>query len=225
MSREVTQAGALVLGERQARPAPGEGVSAVLEANLRRLGLARLGWTEAARQWQARMALLHRRWPERWPAVDEASLLDKLALWLGPELASATTLAELAAADLLAALRRLVPPGAARDMERLVPRDIEGPSGRRHAIDYGRDPPVMAARLQDLFGLDRHPCILDGEVPLSVELLSPANRPVQATRDLAGFWRGSYAAVRKELRGRYPKHPWPENPWEAQPTARTKRRT
>jgi ATP-dependent helicase HrpB len=151
--------------------------------------------------------------PSRWPAQDEASLVAELETWL----AGVTDLASLSADELRAALVSRLEPGRPGELDDLAPATWTSPLGTRLVVDYGQDPPAVACRLQELFGLDRHPCILAGRVPLTLQLLSPAGRPIQVTGDLAGFWRGSYAEVRKALRGRYPKHPWPEDPASATP--------
>ena len=225
VAREVTGVGAITLHERLEEPSPADRPGTLLRAALERTGLEQLPWTPKARQLRARLQLLHGHEPARWPSLTDEALLERFDDWLGPELLDASSLAALHRVDLHRALRHLLGPAMVAELDRLLPPDFEGPGGRRHGIDYGRDPPTLQARLQDLFGLGRHPCVLAGSLPLAVELLSPAGRPVQVTRDLPNFWRGSYKEVRKAMRGRYPKHPWPEDPLTATPPPRPARRT
>jgi ATP-dependent helicase HrpB len=146
-------------------------------------------------------------------------------MWLAPVLADKTSLKEFSSGDLSDALMTLLPWELRARLEREAPTHFEAPTGTMLAIDYEAEQgPTIAVRLQELFGLNTHPSIAKGAVPLVLELLSPAHRPVQVTRDLPGFWRGSYAAVRSDLRGRYPRHPWPEDPASALPTRRVKPR-
>jgi ATP-dependent helicase HrpB len=144
--------------------------------------------------------------------------------WLAALFDGKTALAELPTDELEAALESRLPYPLQRRLDAEAPTHFAAPTGTRVPINYDADGgPKVAVRVQELFGLDRHPAIAGGKVPLLIELLSPAHRPVQTTRDLPGFWRGSYAAVRAEMRGRYPKHPWPDNPLAAAPTRRAKR--
>ena len=162
---------------------------------------------------------------EEWPDLSDAALAAGIREWLAPALAGKTALAQLAAAELSDALATLLPWRLKRRLEAEAPTHFEAPSGSRAPIDYANpDGPALSIRVQELFGLDRHPTVAGGRVPLVIELLSPAHRPVQVTRDLPGFWRGSYAAVRSEMRGRYPRHPWPEHPLTASATRRAKPR-
>jgi ATP-dependent helicase HrpB len=157
--------------------------------------------------------------------LSDAALANDAFVWLAPALLTKTALREMTSDELDDAVRRRLPWNMRRRLEAEAPAHFLAPTGSRVAIDYAAEGgPRIAIRLQELFGLDRHPAIGGGKIPLSVELLSPAQRPLQTTRDLPGFWRGSYAAVRAEMRGRYPKHAWPENPLAAVPTARAKPR-
>ena len=187
------------------------------------LGLDRLPWTKALRQWRDRAMFLHRAQPEEWPDLSDAALAASAGEWLAPHLLDKTTLAALSADDLATALSALLPWRLRRRLDAEAPTHFEAPSGSRAPIDYTEEGPKLSIRVQELFGLDRHPSIAGGRVPLIVELLSPAHRPVQVTRDLPGFWRGSYAAVKAEMKGRYPKHPWPDDPLSAPATRRAKR--
>ncbi|MEP0509926.1 MAG: ATP-dependent helicase C-terminal domain-containing protein, partial [Aurantimonas coralicida] len=159
-----------------------------------------------------------------WPDLSDAALLAGLEDWLMPYLPGVTGLAQITPGQISEALRGLVPPAAANRLEALAPSHYEAPTGSRVPIRYEADHPVLAIRVQELFGLSQHPTIADGRLKLTVELLSPAHRPIQITRDLPGFWAGSWADVRADLRGRYPRHAWPEDPANAHPTARAKPR-
>ncbi len=216
--------GALVLAERNLpAPAGAEADAALLEA-LRMEGLGHLSWdreTEALRQ---RLGWLHRTLGDPWPDVDDAALTASLADWLGPFLQGEARADRIAPATLRAALLSVVPGDLARKIDRYAPTHFDAPSGSHVPIRYDGDEPVLAIRVQELFGVTRHPRIGDGAVPLVLELLSPAHRPIQKTRDLPGFWAGSWADVRADMRGRYPRHPWPENPAAAQATNRAKPR-
>jgi ATP-dependent helicase HrpB len=185
--------------------------------------LASLGFDETVEALRQRVAALRIAYGEDWPDLSDAALLARLEDWLLPE--KAMSLNALRQLDHATGIRNLLPWEQQRALDRLAPTHIEVPSGSRVRIDY-RDPakPVLAVKLQEMFGLAQTPAIADGRVPLSLHLLSPAGRPLQVTSDLSGFWRTSYAEVRKEMRGRYPRHPWPEDPLTAPPTARAKRR-
>jgi len=218
---------ALVL-EQQTR-APPEGadtVSAMLEG-VRELGLAALPWDRDSRLLQARMEFvraLARTDLHDWPTSDDATLERELDLWLGGWLAGVTRREHLARVPLGDALRARLSSAQQRVLEQLAPRELVVPSGSHVRIDYLDDSaPCVSVRLQEVFGLTSTPRIGGGTVAITFKLLSPAQRPLQITRDLEGFWRSGYAAVRKEMRGRYPRHAWPENPLEATPTRGTGR--
>ncbi|MEM7141110.1 MAG: ATP-dependent helicase HrpB [Actinomycetota bacterium] len=217
--------GALVL-RREADPdADGDAVRDALLAGVRREGLSLLGWREADTKWRDRLAFLHRTDPEHWPSVDDDALLHDLDTWLGPAVASAKRRADLEMVDVKAALNNLLDWRQVRDVDRFAPSHVDVPSGSRIPVDYAPEGgPVLAVRLQEIFGLATTPTVANGAVPLVIHLLSPAHRPVQVTSDLASFWTDGYQEVRKELRGRYPKHEWPEDPTTASPTSRAKRR-
>ncbi|WP_430501059.1 ATP-dependent helicase HrpB [Micromonospora trifolii] len=219
VAREVTRLGAIELVQRRLdRPDRAE-VAAALLTGLRQDGLGLLQWTPAARALRERLAFLRHHLGEPWPEVGDDSLLDAAPSWLGPELAAARRRADLARVDVSSALRRLLPWAQAARLDELAPERIEVPSGSRIRLDYG-DPaaPVLAVKLQETFGWPAAPRIADGRVPVLLHLLSPAGRPVAVTADLASFWRTGYPQVRSELRGRYPRHPWPEDPGTAAPT-------
>jgi ATP-dependent helicase HrpB len=210
---EEERIGAIVVRTRPVDPPPG----AVLDG-VRIEGLTILGWSPAATAWRGRVALLHATLGDPWPAVDDAALLAALDDWLAPFLPARARRADLARVDLVAALATLLPWPLARDLDRLAPTHVELPTGRRVALDYRDDGPVLAVKLQEVFGWTATPTVVDGRVPATLELLSPAGRPAAITRDLAGFWAGAYAEVRKDLRGRYPRHHWPDDPTTATAT-------
>ena len=194
---------------------------------VRRKGLELLPWTPELRQWQARVTLLRQLDLEKqdsseWPDVRDAALLDSLESWLLPYLGKVTRLSHFGNLDLSSIVRNLLPWPLPQALEAQAPRAIQVPSGSNIRIDYSQHPPILAVRLQELFGLAETPRIAHGKQPLTLHLLSPARRPVQVTQDLANFWRTTYADVKKDLKGRYPKHFWPDNPLVAEATARTK---
>jgi ATP-dependent helicase HrpB len=201
----------------------------VLADGLIALGLDRLPWSKAAKQWRDRVMFLRKAEGDAqqhsWPDLSDDALKAQCEAWLVPALYDKISLKELSPSDLSDALMTLLPWDLRARLEREAPTHFEAPTGTMLAIDYEAEQgPTIAVRLQELFGLNTHPSIAKGAVPLVLELLSPAHRPVQVTRDLPGFWRGSYAAVRSDLRGRYPRHPWPEDPAGAMPTRRVKPR-
>lgn len=212
---------------RQRLPAPRDAQTrALLVDGIRRLGLEVLPWREDLRAWASRAACLREWLPEEdLPACDEAALLATLDAWLGPWLEGLTRLDELDAATLGEALRAPWTHAQRRLVDREAPAAIAVPSGRELRLAYAPGaPPVLAVKLQELFGLAQTPRIARGRVPVMLHLLSPAQRPIQVTQDLAGFWARTYPEVRRELKGRYPRHPWPEDPWNAPATHRAKPR-
>mgnify|MGYP001114355573 CR=1 FL=1 len=218
--------GALKLSEaRLERPDPAR-VTAALISGIERLGLTALPWTKESRQLRDRIAFARRfdATPDAWPDVSEAALLATLADWLGPWLDGITRREQLARLDMHAVLMSLLDWNAQQRLNAFAPTHLTVPSGSRIPIDYSGDTPTLAVRLQEVFGLARTPAIADGRVPLTMELLSPAHRPVQITQDLASFWARGYADVKKDLKGRYPKHYWPDDPLTAEATARAKPR-
>jgi ATP-dependent helicase HrpB len=217
-ARRLVRFGALVLKEAPLdRPEPEEIARALLDA-LRAEGLDRLPWTKQARQLRGRIAALRRLDPS-WPDVSDGALLGRLEEWLLPHVIGMKTLDDLKRLDLSAALELLLDWNRRRELDEQAPTHIRVPSGSRIAIDYSEpSAPVLAARLQELFGMSRTPVIGYGRLPLTLHILSPATRPVQVTRDLEGFWKNGYFEVRKELKGRYPKHDWPDDPATATAT-------
>jgi ATP-dependent helicase HrpB len=191
------------------------------------MGLAALPWTPDIQAFRQRVAFLRAAEGEggAWPDLSDTALLANLETWLAPFLAGITRRAHLARLDLRAALEAQLDWKLKKRLDEMAPSHVAVPSGSRIAIDYS-DPaaPVLAVRLQEMFGAVDTPRVAAGRVPLLLHLLSPARRPVQVTRDLASFWKNGYAAVRADLRGQYPKHSWPEDPLRAEPTARAKPR-
>jgi ATP-dependent helicase HrpB len=199
-------------------------VRAALTQGLSRLGLEALPWCRRSRQLQQRLALAHRHLGPPWPARDRAILAADPLAWLEPWLEGMASRQDLQQLDLIEALWGDLPWERRQQLDRLLPETLTVPSGRRVPLDYGGEEPVLAVKLQEMFGATATPSVLGGALPVTVHLLSPAGRPAAITRDLAGFWQGGYAEVRRELRGRYPRHPWPEDPRTAPATAHTKAR-
>ncbi|WP_423446468.1 ATP-dependent helicase HrpB [Kocuria sp. KSNUG] len=229
-TREVRAVGAIELSATPVRADPDTAVPAI-RAALAAEGLDLLPWDDAARGLRARLAMLHRHLGDPWPAVDDAALLARADEWLSIELRDVARGASLRSVHVADALRRLLPwPEAAR-LDELVPRRLDVPSGNSARIDYPEvwdeeepaRPPVVAVKLQECFGWAETPRVVDGRVPVQFHLLSPGKATLAITEDLASFWSGPYAQVRAEMRGRYPKHPWPEDPWNAVATAKTSR--
>ena len=218
---------AITLSEAPLALAPSADTARVLANGLIAAGIEQLPWSKAAKQWRDRVLFLRKAEGDSsaWPDLSDSALAEQRENWLVPALHDKLSLKEFSAGDLSDALLTLLPWDLCRRLEREAPTHFEAPTGTQLAIDYEAEQgPTIAVRLQELFGLNTHPSIAKGTIPLVLELLSPAHRPVQVTRDLPGFWRGSYAAVRSDLRGRYPRHPWPEDPASAMPTRRVKPR-
>jgi ATP-dependent helicase HrpB len=224
-ARESRRLGALSLDERTL-PVPADADAArALARGVAGLGLERLPWTPALAQWRARVRFLRAAQGAEWPDLSDEALEASIEDWLAPGIVGRTTLAAITADDLGQALHALLPWPLRARLEQEAPSHVEVPTGSRIPVDYESGPePFLAVRVQELFGLDRHPALGGGRVPLVLHLLSPAHRPIQITRDLPGFWRGSWSAVRSEMRGRYPRHPWPEDPLAEAPTRRAKPR-
>ncbi|WP_161888389.1 ATP-dependent helicase HrpB [Pontibacter russatus] len=225
VARQFTRLGALVLHE-AAQPNADKGqVAAVLLQALQEKGVERLPWPEEALRTRERLAFLRHLQPDNWPDVSDEALAATMAIWLGPHLLGLRSLEQVLRLDFNEMLLADLPWEKRQEMERLAPTHLQVPSGSRIALDYSdATTPVLAVRLQEVFGLLDTPRIGGGKVPLLLHLLSPASRPVQVTRDLRSFWSSGYFEVRKDLRGRYPKHHWPEDPLSAPPTRGTKRR-
>src|SRR3954469_4074322 len=216
---------AITLSEAPLALAPSAETARVLADGLIAAGLDKLPWSNALKQWRDRVMFLRKAEGAPWPDLSDEALGAERKQWLVPALFQKTALKDFSAPDLSQAVMALLPWELRARLVREAPTHFEAPTGTLVPIDYEAEQgPTIAVRLQELFGLNTHPSIAKGAVPLVVELLSPAQRPVQVTRDLPGFWSGSYAAVRSDLRGRYPRHPWPEDPASAMPTRRVKPR-
>ena len=188
------------------------------------LGVERLPWTKAIKQWRDRVMFLRRAAPADWPDLSDAALAASPD-WLAPYLTGKSSLAEIGADDLAAALHAELSYEQSRRLDIEAPTHFVAPTGTAAPVDYEAEGgPAIALRVQELFGLTEHPTLAAGKAPLTLHLLSPAHRPIQITRDLPGFWKGSWASVRSDLRGRYPRHVWPEDPAAATATTRAKPR-
>jgi ATP-dependent helicase HrpB len=223
-AKRVRRLGALVLDERDL-PVDGAMIAQALLEQVRREGVAALPWSEAAQALRARVGFLHGLYGEDWPDLSDAALALTLEGWLPPLLQGRRALAAVDGGALHQSLRDMIPWEAQARLDRLAPERFTAPTGSGFTIDYAAEGgPKAEMRVQELFGLSAHPMLAEGRVPLTLALTSPARRPIQVTKDLPGFWRGSWADVRKDMRGRYPRHPWPENPLEAAPTTKAKPR-
>jgi ATP-dependent helicase HrpB len=224
-ARHIRRLGALVLAERTAPLKPGPETARALARAAAARGLERLAWSDAQRQWLDRARFLHASAPDLWPDLGWEALAATAEDWLAPVLDDITSLGAVTADRLGQALSGLLPWELSRGMEAAAPTHYEVPTGSRLPIDYAAEGgPTLHVRVQELFGLTTHPSIAGGRVPLILSLLSPAHRPIQLTRDLPAFWAGSWRDVRADMRGRYPRHPWPEDPAQAEPTRRAKPR-
>ncbi len=228
LARRQRRLGAIVLADDALREPSAADVSAAMLTGICELGLAALPWTPELRQWQARVLLCANTDPdtrEPWPNVSDATLLGTLDTWLVPWLDGVSRATHLARVDLPGALHGLLSWNRQQRLDELAPTHLSVPSGSRVAIDYLDGPvPCLSVRLQEVFGLSTTPCVGGGRIPVLLKLLSPARRPVQVTQDLSSFWSTAYHEVRKELKGRYPRHYWPEDPLQAEATKRVKPR-
>ncbi|MCH8685519.1 ATP-dependent helicase HrpB [Pedomonas mirosovicensis] len=224
-ARQIRRFGKLVLGE---TPLPKPAPEVVMEAwrgVFQREGLARLPWTGAQARLRERVAFMRAADPDNWPDLSDDALMVQFDDGLGPMLSTKMRLSKITPDDLDGVIAAFLPWDLKRRLEDLVPDRMSTPAGTSHAIDYGASGgPAVEVRVQELFGLTRHPSVAGGRVPLTLVLLSPAHRPIQTTKDLPGFWQGSWAQVKAEMKGRYPKHPWPDDPAAAPPTTRAKPR-
>jgi ATP-dependent helicase HrpB len=226
VAREEERLGAVLLSERVAAPAKDELVGALLQGIASGPGLEGLNWSGEARQFQNRVVFLSRELPEEeLPDLSDAVLQETMQQWLGPYLDGVRTLAQLQRVDLLAPLKALLTWKQLKLVDEGAPTHLTVPSGSRVQVTYTAEGvPYLSVKLQEMFGLAETPRLAFGRVPVLIHLLSPARRPIQVTSDLRSFWDGAYQEVRKELKGRYPKHPWPDDPWEAQATRHVKKR-
>ena len=224
-ARRTRRLGALVLAEQTKAVEPTPENAKLLAEGIAALGIGKLPWSKAQLQLRNRVLFLRRAEGEEWPDLSDLALARNVAEWLAPYLADKTSLTQISADDLSTALDALLPWSLRKRLDAEAPTHFTAPSGSSVPIVYEAEQgPTVSIRVQELFGLAKHPAIAGGRVPLVIELLSPAHRPVQVTRDLPGFWRGSYADVKTEMRGRYPRHPWPDDPLHAPATRRAKRR-
>ncbi|WP_243371309.1 ATP-dependent helicase HrpB [Geotalea sp. SG265] len=226
LAREEERLGALVLATRPIAPTAEETATALLDGIAAGAGLAALNWTNRVEQFRLRVHFLSRVFPDvGLPDFSADNLLRILPQWLGPFLGGVKTKSELHAIDILAPLKHLLDYPQLRFVEEQAPAHVTVPSGSSIPLEYSEDePPVLAVKLQELFGLADTPTVAEGRVTVTLHLLSPARRPIQVTQDLRNFWNATYPQVKKELKGRYPKHPWPDDPWNAVPTRKTKPR-
>ncbi len=225
LMRREERYGALILGHAALTEADPEAICAAMIEGVRNFGLSALPWTEAAQDLRARIGSL-RVWfaDDNWPDMSDAALMTSLADWLGPHLYGVTRRDHLARFDMAAVLASMLDHTQQRRLDTDAPAHVTVPSGSHIRLDYRPgESPVLAVKLQEMFGLADTPRVARGRVPVTLHLLSPARRPIQVTQDLRGFWERTYTEVKKELKGRYPKHPWPDDPWNAVPTARAKR--
>jgi len=223
-ARRTRRLGGLVIEDVPLRR-PGPQAVAATIVGIRSLGIGCLPWTRELEQWRARIAFARAndsRGDTGWPDLSDAALLATADHWLAPWLEGITRREQLSRLDLRAALHSLLDWGLRHRLDAFAPATLTVPSGSRIAIDYSSGTPTLAVRLQEVFGLDASPRVADGRVPVTLELLSPARRPVQVTRDLESFWSHGYHEVRKELKGRYPKHYWPDDPRAAVATRRVR---
>ena len=223
-AREAVRLGAITLSEKNLAAPSGEVADLGVVQAVRQYGLDILPWDKSSLTLRRRLGWLYRGLGEPWPSMDDEHLLVTLEDWLLPFLTGEARLDKISQTALMNGLRSLVPFDLQRQIDTLAPTHFTVPTGSNIAINYEGDEPVIAVRVQELFGLTTHPSIARDTVPLLLELLSPAHRPIQITRDLPNFWKGSWADVRTDMRGRYPRHVWPENPAEADPTRRAKPR-
>ncbi len=225
LARRQRRLGALLLRD---DPLPGPdpvAASAAVLEGIRALGLASLPWRPELEQWRARVAFARAQEPDGgWPDVTDEALITSLETWLAPWVNGVTRREHFARIDLRGALHALLDHRLRRRLDEFAPTHLIVPSGSRIVVDYGGAAPTLAVRLQEVFGLTESPRIAGGRVPVTLELLSPARRPVQVTRDLASFWARGYTEVRRELKGRYPKHYWPEDPHRAEATRKVRPR-
>ncbi len=223
IARKRKMLAALILEDHNWNNAPPDMIAAAMVSGIQEMGLECLNWSKAARLMVARVEWLRARGAEI-SRMDPPALMETLQHWLLPFLSGCRNRADLKNLDLMPALENLLSWEGKQLLDRLAPSSITAPTGTRLMVDYSTEQPSISVRLQEMFGMTKHPTVGPDHLPLLIELLSPAQRPVQTTADLPGFWQNSYADVRKDMRGRYPRHPWPENPEDAPPTRRVKPR-
>jgi ATP-dependent helicase HrpB len=222
--RRVTRLGAIIFDESPLQRPSGEKAAKALADGIREYGLELIPFSKETAQLRDRIGFLHASIGEPWPDMHDEALLATLNEWFVPFQTGCRSIQDIRPGSISEGLLSLIPHNVARDLGRLAPTHFEAPTGQRHPIRYDGTEPVLAIRVQELFGLKTHPSIAGGKLPLLLELTSPAHRPIQTTRDLPGFWSGSWKDVRADMRGRYPRHPWPDDPAAAMPTTRVKPR-
>jgi ATP-dependent helicase HrpB len=223
-ARSVRRLGAIELRSESRPVRLDEDASPVLARGIADIGVGDLPWSKAQLQLRSRVGFLRAN-DESWPDLSDAALSASVGEWLLPYLSGKTRLSEIDGATLEQALATLLPWSMRQRLDAEAPTHFEAPTGNSHALDYeGAGAPALHIRVQELFGLKEHPAIARGRLPLTLYLLSPAHRPIQITRDLPGFWAGSWAAVKADMRGQYPRHVWPDDPANAAPTSRAKPR-
>jgi ATP-dependent helicase HrpB len=224
-ARRTRRLGALVLAEQIKQVTPNSDTAKILAQGIVGLGIERLNWSKQAAQLRTRVQFLRKAEGGEWPDLSNEGLAASVDQWLEPQLTDKTGRGDLSAEQLSDAVMALVPWNLRKRLDAEAPTHFTAPTGTSVPIDYEAEQgPTISIRVQEMFGLAKHPSIAGGRVPLVIGLLSPGHKPVQITRDLPGFWRGSYGDVRTELRGRYPRHPWPDDPMSAPPTRRAKPR-
>lgn len=224
-ARRMRRLDAIPLASEPLQVPANDATAQALAEGLARLGIDKLPWSKAQLQLRHRVAFLRAAGENEWPDLSDAALAQNATEWLAPYLTSKTRLSDIGADDLGNALDALLPWAIKQKLDEEAPTHFEVPTGNHHAIDYESEgAPALHIRVQELFGLTRHPAIAGGKLPLTLHLLSPAQRPIQVTRDLPGFWNGSWAHVKTEMKGRYPRHVWPDDPASAAPTHRAKPR-
>ncbi|WP_424362874.1 ATP-dependent helicase HrpB [Methylocystis parvus] len=223
--RRFRRLGAIRLSEQNLSIEPNDESALTLARGLAALGVSRLPWTKGQAQLRDRVAFLRKAEGDEWPDLSDATLAQSVEEWLAPYIIGRMSISDISANDLDAALASLLPYDLMRRIDTEAPSHFETPAGSRHALDYDApNGPLLSVRVQELYGLSQHPTLARGRVPLTLELLSPAHRPIQTTRDLPSFWAGSWSDVKKEMKGRYPRHVWPDDPASAAPTTRAKPR-
>jgi ATP-dependent helicase HrpB len=224
LSLQEERLGALCLSAKPLADGDADAVKAAMLQGIRQMGLTSLPWDRSSRQWRNRVLCLSEWQPDgAWPDLSDAWLLANLDSWLGPWLNGITRRSQLQKLNLLEILQQRLSWDQRKQLDQLAPTHLQVPSGSNKRLEYAPGaPPVLAVRLQELFGLQRTPTVCRGQMTVMLHLLSPAQRPIQVTQDLAGFWQRTYQEVKKELKGRYPKHYWPDDPYQAQATGRIK---
>jgi ATP-dependent helicase HrpB len=223
LARDVVRLGAIIFSEKRTETLDPEKVTIAVIEGIREMGINSLPWGDSSQSFLNRLRFLHTHFSDKWPDMSEDTLMNTLEQWLAPFLGKITKESQFSKIDLLSALKSQFNWEQLNEMDRLAPERVVVPEGSKMKIDYSVNPPVLAVKLQMMFGATKTPTVGDGTVPVTVHLLSPAGSPVQITQDLLGFWDGSYIDVKKDMKGKYKRHPWPDNPRDAVATKWTKR--